>query len=194
MHYERLECLFFVSSIAYFKSNFRRGLRRVLVRFKMNFHVNNFIYKCSTIVLLRLLTLLNVDDQVWFTFIYRFYTCIKWNFPQVSIAFHKTHLLKCDTFMSYTQSNCIYYKYKATQNLVSCIWGWCVYTPRYFDKHALSVQQYTSQWGSEFFIISQSVAWNELNYYPTLDKIVLVSTKLVCFHIGSFKYFLQIKV
>lgn len=60
MHYERLECLFFVSSIAYFKSNFRRGLRRVLVRFKMNFHVNNFIYKCSTIVLLRLLTLLNV--------------------------------------------------------------------------------------------------------------------------------------
>lgn len=80
MHYERLECLFFVSSIAYFKSNFRRGLRRVLVRFKMNFHVNNFIYKCSTIVLLRLLTLLtllNVDDKVWFTFIYRFYTCIK---------------------------------------------------------------------------------------------------------------------
>lgn len=77
--------------------------------------------------------------------------------------------------------------------MVSCIWGWCVYTPRYFDKHALSVQQYTSQWGSEFFIISQSVAWNELNYYLTLDKIVLVSTKLVCFHIGSFKYFLQIK-
>lgn len=80
MHCERLECLFFVSSIAYFKSNFRRGLRSVLVRFKMNFHVNNFIYKCSTIVLLRLLTLLtllNVDDKVWFTFIYRFYTCIK---------------------------------------------------------------------------------------------------------------------
>lgn len=107
MHYESLECQFFVSSIAYFKSNFRRGLRRVLVRFKMNFHVNNFIYKCSTIVLLRLLTLLNVDEKVWFTFIYRFYTCIKWNFPQVSIAFHKTHLLKCDTFMSYTPSNCI---------------------------------------------------------------------------------------
>lgn len=95
---------------AYFKSNFRRGLRRVLVRFKMKFHVNNFIYKCSTIVLLRLFTVLNVDDKVWFTFIYRFYTCIKWNFPQVSIAFHKTHLLKCDTFMSYTQSNCIYHK------------------------------------------------------------------------------------
>lgn len=96
----RVQSVFFVSSIAYFKSNFRRGLRRVLVRFKMNFHVNNFIYRCSTIVLLRLLTLLNVDDKVWFTFIYRFYTCIKWHFPQVSIAFHKTHLLKCDTFMS----------------------------------------------------------------------------------------------
>lgn len=80
MHYESLECLFFVSSIAYFKSNFRRGLRRVLVRFKMNFHVNNFIYKCSTIVLLRLLTLLtllNVDDKVWFTFIFRYHTYIK---------------------------------------------------------------------------------------------------------------------
>lgn len=80
MHYESLECLFFVSSIAYFKSNFRRGLRRVLVRFKINFHVNNFIYKCSTIVLLRLLTLLtllNVDDKVWFTFIFSYHTCIK---------------------------------------------------------------------------------------------------------------------
>lgn len=57
MHYERLECLFFVSSIAYFKSNFRRGLRRVLVRFKMNFHVNNFIYKCSTICLIEAINL-----------------------------------------------------------------------------------------------------------------------------------------
>lgn len=77
MYYERLECLFFVFFIVYFKLNFRRGFRRVFVRFKMNFYVNNFIYKCSIIVLLRLLILLNVDDKVWFIFIYRFYICIK---------------------------------------------------------------------------------------------------------------------